>query len=81
MTRTSTFKFFVQDKVENSEISVEQIKEITAVITQPINVSSRGQQKAQAHQAVQAAFDGLRQSMHEAHAQHRLQIQLCAVTK
>lgn len=71
MTKTSTFKFFVQEKVEKGEITIEQTKEITAVITQPINVSSNAQQKAQAHQAVQAAFDGLRQSMHEAHAQHR----------
>ena len=68
MTKTSTFKFFVQEKVENGEISIEQIKEITAVINQPNPVSSNAQQTEQVHQAIRAVFDGLRQSAREAHS-------------
>lgn len=70
MTKTSTFKFFVQEKVENGEISIEQIKEITAVINQPNPVSSNAQQKEQVHQAIRAVFDGLRQSARESHSPH-----------
>ena len=70
MTKTSTFKFFVQEKVESGEISIEQIKEITAVINQPNPVSSNAQQKEQAHQAIRAVFDGLRQSARESHSPH-----------
>ena len=68
MTKTSTFKFFVQEKVESDEISIEQIKEITAVINQPNPVSSNAQQTEQAHQAIRAVFDGLRQSARESHS-------------
>lgn len=70
MTKTSTFKFFVQEKVESGEISIEQIKEITAVINQPNPVSSNAQQTEQAHQAIRAVFDGLRQSARESHSPH-----------
>ena len=70
MTKTSTFKFFVQEKVESGEISIEQIKEITAVINQPNPVSSNAQQTEQAHQAIRAVFDGLRQSARETHSLH-----------
>ena len=70
MTKTSTFKFFVQEKVESGEISIEQIKEITAVINQPNPVSSNAQQTEQAHQAIRDVFDGLRQSARESHSPH-----------
>nr|DAR79878.1 MAG TPA: hypothetical protein [Caudoviricetes sp.] len=70
MTKTSTFKFFVQEKVESGEISIEQIKEITAVIKQSNPVSSNSQQTEQAHQAIRAVFDGLRQSARESHSPH-----------
>lgn len=70
MTKTSTFKFFIQEKVESGEISIEQIKEITAVINQPNPVSSNAQQTEQAHQAIRAVFDGLRQSARESHSPH-----------
>lgn len=70
MTKTSTFKFFVQEKVESGEISIEQIKEITAVINQPNPVSSNAQQTEQAHQTIRAVFDGLRQSVRESHSPH-----------
>ena len=70
MTKTSTFKFYVQEKVESGEISIEQIKEITAVINQPNPVSSNAQQTEQAHQAIRAVFDGLRQSARESHSPH-----------
>lgn len=68
MTKTSTFKFFVQEKVESGEISIEQIKEITAVINQPNPVSSNAQQTEQVHQAIRDVFDGLRQSARESHS-------------
>lgn len=71
MTKTSTFstfKFFVQEKVESGLISIEQIKVITAVIQQPNPVSSNAQQTEQAHQAIRAVFDGLRQSARESHS-------------
>ena len=70
MTKTSTFKFFVQEKVESGEISIEKTKEITAVINQPNPVSSNTQQTEQAHQAIRAVFDGLRQSARESHSPH-----------
>ncbi|TPH03962.1 hypothetical protein [Haemophilus haemolyticus] len=70
MTKTSTFKFFVQEKVESGEISIEKTKEITAVINQPNPVSSNAQQTEQAHQAIRAVFDGLRQSARESHSPH-----------
>lgn len=70
MTKTSTFKFFVQEKVESGEISIEQIKEITAVIKQPNPVSPSAQQKEQAHQAIRAIFETLNQSACEAHSPH-----------
>lgn len=70
MAKTSTFKFFVQEKVEKGEISIEQIKEITAVINQPNPVLSNAQQTEQVHQAIRAVFDGLRQSASESHSPH-----------
>ena len=70
MTKTSTFKFFVQEKVEKGEITIEQTKEISAVIKQSSSVSPNAQQKAQAHQAIRAVFDGLRQSARESHSPH-----------
>ena len=70
MTKTSTFKFFVQEKVESGEISIEQIKEITAVINQPNPVSSNAQQTEQAHQTIRAIFLQLRQSARESHSPH-----------
>lgn len=70
MTKTSTFKFFIQEIIENDDFSLEQIKNITATIRQPIHVSSTVQCKEQAHQAIQAAFDGLYQSVHETHFAH-----------
>ena len=71
MTKTTTIKCFVQEKVESGEISIEQIKEITAVIQQPNPVSSNVQQTEQVHQAIRAVFDGLRQSACETHAPRR----------
>lgn len=70
MTKTSTFKFFIQEIIENDDFSLEKIKNITAVIKQPTHVSSTVQCKEQAHQAIQAAFDGLYQSVHETHFAH-----------
>ena len=70
MTKTLTFKFFVQEKVESGEISIEQIKEITAVINQPNPVSSNTQQTEQAHQAIRAIFETLNQSVCEVRSPH-----------
>lgn len=70
MTKTSTFKFFVQEKVESGEISIEQIKEITAVIKQPNPVSPNAQQTEQAHQAIRAIFETLNQSACEVRSPH-----------
>lgn len=70
MTKTSTFKFFVQEKVEKGEITIEQTKEISAVIKQSNPVSPNAQQKAQAHQAIRAIFETLNQSACEARSPH-----------
>lgn len=70
MAKTSTFKFFVQEKVEKGEITIEQTKEITAVIKQYNPVSPNAQQKAQAHQAIRAIFETLNQSACEARSPH-----------
>ena len=70
MTKTSTFKFFIQEKVESGEISIEQIKEITAVIKQPNPVSPNAQQKEQAHQAIRAILETLNQSACEVRSPH-----------
>lgn len=70
MAKTSTFKFFVQEKVEKGEITIEQTKEITAVIKQSNPVSPNAQQKAQAHQAIRAIFETLNQSSCEARSPH-----------
>ena len=70
MTKTSTFKFFVQEKVEKGEITIEQTKEISAVIKQSSSVSPSAQQKEQAHQVIRAIFETLNQSACEAHFPH-----------